>query len=131
MIRKYFLLNPFKLYCFAFDSLSKYFFSNWPFTASFYLYFRLFDINKNICTLGSFFFKKMAQPWPLFRLFSVFSNKHNNFYNNNIEKYPSIIRCRDSNPQPLERESLPITNRPGLPPKTSCYSSKFSTNKTA
>ena len=27
------------------------------------------------------FFKKMGQPRPLFRLFSVFSNKHYNFYN--------------------------------------------------
>ena len=27
------------------------------------------------------FFKKKGQPWPLFRLFSVFSNKQYNFYN--------------------------------------------------
>ena len=32
------------------------------------------------------FFKKMGQPRPLFRLFSVFSNKHYNFYNNNMWK---------------------------------------------
>ena len=32
------------------------------------------------------------------------------------EKCPSSIWCRDSNPQPLERESLPIITRPGLPP---------------
>ena len=25
------------------------------------------------------FFKKMGQPWPLFHLFPVFSNKHYNF----------------------------------------------------
>ena len=50
-----------------------------------------------------------------FRLFSVFSIKyHYNFYN----KYPSSIRCLDSNPRPSERESLPITTRPGLPPKS-------------
>ena len=29
---------------------------------------------------------------------------------------PSSIRCRDSNPWSLERESPPITTRPGLPP---------------
>ena len=33
-----------------------------------------------------FFLKKMGQPWPLFRLFSVFSNKQYNFYNNNLWK---------------------------------------------
>ena len=30
------------------------------------------------------FFFKMGQPRPLFRLFLVFSNKHYNFYNNNM-----------------------------------------------
>ena len=29
------------------------------------------------------------------------------------EKSPSSKQCRDSNPRPLERESLPITTRPG------------------
>ena len=29
---------------------------------------------------------------------------------------PSNIRCRDSNSQPLDNESPPITTRPGLPP---------------
>ena len=59
------------------------------------------------------FFKKMGQPRPLFCLFSVFSNKHYNFY---VKKCPSSIWCWDSNPRPLESESLPITTRPGLPP---------------
>ena len=31
-----------------------------------------------------------------------------------VKKCPYCIRCRDSNPQPSERESLPITTRPGL-----------------
>ena len=52
---------------------------------------------------------------PLFRLFSVFSNKQYNFTTNICEKNPSSIWCQDSNPQPSERESLPITTRPGLP----------------
>ena len=58
----------------------------------------------------------MGQPRPLFCLFSVFSNKQYNFTTNICEKCPSSIRCRDSNPRPLERESLPFTTRPGLPP---------------
>ena len=33
----------------------------------------------------------------------------------NVKNFPSSIRCRDSNPQPLGRESPPITTRPGLP----------------
>ena len=53
----------------------------------------------------------MGQPRPPFRLFSVFSNKHQyNLYNK-----PTRIWCRDSNPQPLDFESSPITTRPGLP----------------
>ena len=30
-----------------------------------------------------------------------------------VKKCPSSVWCRDLNPQPLERESLPITIRPG------------------
>ena len=55
-------------------------------------------------------FFKSGHPGFLYRWFSVFSNKHYNFYN---------IRCRDSNPRSLERESPPITTRPvlqNLPP---------------
>ena len=37
---------------------------------------------------------------------------------------PSSIRCRDSNPRPFERESPPITTRPGLPPKESLVSKR-------
>ena len=33
-----------------------------------------------------------------------------------VKKCPSSIRYRDSNLRPSERESLPITTRPGLPP---------------
>ena len=33
---------------------------------------------------------------PLFLLFSVFSNKHYNFYNNNVKKCLSIMWCWDS-----------------------------------
>ena len=59
----------------------------------------------------------MGQPRPIFRLFSVFSNKHHyNSYNKYMwKKCPYSIQCRDSNPQPSERVSLPFTTRPGLP----------------
>ena len=55
-------------------------------------------------------FFKSGHPGFLYRWFSVFSNKHYNFYN---------IRCRDSIPRSLERESPPITTRQvlqNLPP---------------
>ena len=67
--------------------------------------------------MDSFFFKKWAIPGLLYRLFSVFLNKHYNFYNT-CEKCPSSIRYQDSNPRPLGRESPPITTRPGLPPRS-------------
>ena len=58
----------------------------------------------------------MGQPGLFYCLLSVFSNKHYNFYNNICDKCPSSIRCQDLNPQPLGRESPPITTRPWLPP---------------
>ena len=61
------------------------------------------------------FLKKMGQLRPLFRLFSVFPNKQDNFYNKFVKKCPSSIRCRDLNPRPSGRESLPITTRPDYP----------------
>ena len=65
------------------------------------------------------FFLKMGQPQPLFRLFLVFSNKHHyNFKINQFEKMSIQFTDQDSNPQPLEHESSPITTRPGLPPQT-------------
>ena len=33
-----------------------------------------------------------------------------------VKKCPSSLRCQDLNSRPSERESLPITTRPGLPP---------------
>ena len=41
------------------------------------------------------------------------------FTTNICEKCPSSIWCRDSNPRPLERESTPVTTKPGLPPRSS------------
>ena len=55
---------------------------------------------------------------PLFRLFSVFFKQTIQFLQQiYVKKCPSSIRCRDSNPRPLECESPPITTRPGLPPR--------------
>ena len=57
-------------------------------------------------------------PTPAsFLLIFVFSNKHYKFYNKyECEKCPSSIRHRDSNSQPSDYESPPLTTRPGLPP---------------
>ena len=57
----------------------------------------------------------MGDPRPLFGLFSVFPNKHQcNFYNKLMWIFLSSKWCWDLNPQPSERESHPITTRPGL-----------------
>ena len=68
---------------------------------------------------NSFFLKKVGQSRPLFHLFSVFFKQTLQFLQQiYVKKCPSSILCRDSNPQPSERESLPITTRPGLLPCT-------------
>ena len=63
------------------------------------------------------FLKKWANPGLFFVYFRSFQTNITIF--TICEKCPSSIRCRDSNPWPLERESLPITTRPGLPPNSS------------
>ena len=62
-------------------------------------------------------------PCPAsFSFIFVFSN--NTFFTTNKSvKCPSSLRCWDSNPQPSEWKSPPITTGPGLPPsnyKTCC-----------
>ena len=58
----------------------------------------------------------MGQPRPLFRLISVIFKQTVQFLQQiYVKKCPFSIRCRDLNPRPTERESLPITTRPGLP----------------
>ena len=74
----------------------------------------------------------MGQPRPLFRLFSVFSNKQYNFYNKSMwkmSKFPSSIWATDSNPQPFVNESSPITTRPGLPPLQLLFSGQRFNNE--
>ena len=64
------------------------------------------------------FFYTWAIAGLFFVSFRSFSNKHqNNFTSNQCEKCPSSIWHWDSNPRPSERESPPITPRPGLPCK--------------
>ena len=58
----------------------------------------------------------MVHPRPLFRLFSVFFKQTIQILQHiNVEKCSSSIRCWDSNSQPSECESPPLTTRPGLP----------------
>ena len=69
-------------------------------TVRWMLTFPYFNILPNLRSTESFFFKKMGQPRPLFRLFSVFSNKHYNFYNKYMWKnvhpvYGAGIRTHD------------------------------------
>ena len=73
----------------------------------------------------SSFFKKWANPGLFLVYFRSFqTNIITIFRKNNCEKCPSSIRCLDSNPRPLEREPLPITTRPGLPPDLFIFSLK-------
>ena len=59
----------------------------------------------------------MGLPQPLLSFTFVFSNKHYKFLQQiNVKNCPSSIRRRDSNYQPSDYESLPLTTRPGLPP---------------
>ena len=60
-----------------------------------------------------FFLLKMGQPRQLLSfIFGLFKETSLQFFTTNIcGKCPSSIRCQDSNPQPSERESLPITTK--------------------
>ena len=62
------------------------------------------------------FKKKWANPGLFFIYFRSSQTNNTLFTTNQCENISCIssIWCRDSNPQPLERESSPITIRPGL-----------------
>ena len=64
-------------------------FKNWAILSLFLIYFHLFK--QTLQFLQQIYVKKMLCP--------------------------SSIRCRDTNPRPLEHESPLITTRPGLPPQ--------------
>ena len=57
---------------------------------------------------------KMGHPRPLFHLFSSFQSKITFLQQTFVKKSPSSIRFWDSNPQPSEHESPPITTRQGF-----------------
>ena len=76
----------------------------------------------------SSFFKKNGPTPASFCLFSSFQTNITNFTTNmNVKKCPSSIRRWDSNSQPCDYESPPLTTRPGLPPRnTRCYDVQIS-----
>ena len=72
-------------------------------------------------TSDSLFYKmlfKMSHPRPLCHLFSVFFNQTSiQFLQQiNVKKCPSSKQCWDSDSQPSDHESPPITTKPGLTP---------------
>ena len=66
-------------------------------------------------------FWKIYHTRTLFYLFSSFQTNITNFTQINVKICPSSIQCSDSNPQPSEHKSPPITTRPGLPPKLAIF----------
>ena len=64
-------------------------------------------------------FYEWANPQPLLLfIFGLFKQTSLQFLHLiYVKKCPSSIQYQDSNPQPLEHESPPVTTRPGLPPK--------------
>ena len=60
----------------------------------------------------------MDQPLPLLSLiFGLFKQTSLQCFKQiYVKKFPPSIQCRDLNPQPLERESPPITTRRGASP---------------
>ena len=62
------------------------------------------------------FFLKMAQLWPLFVYFCLFKQTLQFLKQINVKKCPTNIQRRNSNSQPSDYESPPLTTRPGLPP---------------
>ena len=58
----------------------------------------------------------MANPSLCLFIFDIFQTNNTILQQINVKKWPSSIRCRDSNPWPLKHETSPITTRPGLLP---------------
>ena len=59
----------------------------------------------------------MGHPGLFLIYFCLFKHTLQFLQQINVIKCPSSIQCWDSNPQPLEHESPPITTRPGIPHK--------------
>ena len=58
----------------------------------------------------------IGQPGLFFVYFCLFKQTLQFLQQINVKKCPSSIRHRDSNQQPPDYESPPLTTRPGLPP---------------
>ena len=86
--------------------------------AKIYLYWTFFTVNcvlKSVANPVSMFF--LNGPFPAsFCLFSSFQTNKQFLQQIYVKKCPSCVQCWDSNPQPSDHESPPITTRPGLPP---------------
>ena len=61
-------------------------------------------------------FKNRPTPASFLFIFGLFNQTLQFLQQIYVKKCPSSIRYRDLNPWPSERESPPITTRPGLPP---------------
>ena len=62
------------------------------------------------------FLKKWANPASFSFIFGLFKQTLLQFLQQiKCEKCPSSIQCRDSNSQPTDYQSPPLTTRPGLP----------------
>ena len=61
-----------------------------------------------------FFLKKWTKPGLFFVYFRSFQTNIVTIYTTN--ECPSSIWCQDSNSQPSDYESPPLSTRPGLPP---------------
>ena len=76
--------------------------------------FQWFILNSILFSLCLFF------KWTIFGLFlfifGLFKQTTQILQQINVKKCPSSIRCQDSNSQPSDYESPPLTTRPGLPP---------------
>ena len=67
--------------------------------------------------LSCLFFKNGPTPASFSFIFGLFKQTSLQFLQQiYVKKCPSSIQYQKSNPWPSERESLPITTRPGLPP---------------
>ena len=71
---------------------------------------------QNLLTCQLFFFKKMANPGLFFVYFRLFKQTLQLLQQINVKKCPSSIWHQDSNSQPPDYESPPLTTIPGLPP---------------
>ena len=74
---------------------------------------------------STLFFFKWTIPGLFVDLFLSFQTNITFWQQTNVRKCPSSIRCWDSNPRPLEHESLRVTTRPGLLPSTSFFVTAF------